>query len=149
MIGANWTWSLPLADASFKSLETGKLVFAEELIRADARLAHWEHLEKVKATPLAGGDNIYGIADFLRIADAGLRYLQPDVAKMGLRERPAGAGKTPAVGRRLPTALHRKGGRSDRRAFGGGGPAAGSACRLEVKINPLREDLCGNVLEMD
>ncbi|MEN0088850.1 MAG: enolase C-terminal domain-like protein, partial [Pseudomonadota bacterium] len=83
MVDSNQSWHLDRAISVLIDLEEFELAFAEEPIRADAAVADWEKLASATTTPLAGGENIYGIESFLRMASAGMKVLQPDVAKWG------------------------------------------------------------------
>ena len=148
MLDSNQTWGVPQAEAMLGSLEEFEPLFAEEPIPADSELADWERLARSTAIPLAGGENLYGIDEFLRMADAGLRYLQPDVAKWGgvsgalalAKALPAGVSLWPHF---MGTAVGQVAALSVAAAVG-----AAAACEMDVNDNPLRTDLCGAVLDV-
>lgn len=83
MVDSNQSWTLEQAKTSLEAIADLAPFFAEEALPANAPCADWEDLAHATEIPLAGGENIYGIEDFLRMTRAGLRVLQPDVAKWG------------------------------------------------------------------
>ena len=83
MVDSNQSWTLAHAKEALKTMEDYAPYFAEEALRADAPKADWEALAHATDIPLAGGENIYGVQEFLAMTRAGLRVLQPDVAKWG------------------------------------------------------------------
>ena len=148
MLDNNQTWDLPRAEAMLRSLEDFEPLFAEEPIPADSDHSDWEHLARITAIPLAGGENLYGMEEFLRMVEAGLLYLQPDVAKWG------GVSGALALANALPsgvvlwphfmgTAVGQVAALSVAAAVG-----AGSVCEMDVNANPLRTGLCGSVLSI-
>ncbi|MEM7257393.1 MAG: enolase C-terminal domain-like protein, partial [Pseudomonadota bacterium] len=72
MIDSNQSWTLAQAQSSLQALEQYSLYFAEESLPANSPLSDWEALAKSTSIPLAGGENIYGLSQFLAMADAGL-----------------------------------------------------------------------------
>ena len=148
MVDSNQSWTLTQAKEMLRSIENFDPFFAEESLRADAPLAEWEDLARATRIPLAGGENIYGIEDFLRMSSAGMRVLQPDVAKWGgvsgaldLAEAvPDDVAIWPhfmgtAVGQIAALSISAASGRS-------------SSCEVDVNENALRTDLCGDVLQI-
>lgn len=83
MIDSNQCWDTARAAVMLKRLEDYDLHFAEEPIPANLPLAEWERLARATTIPLAAGENIYGQENFLAMAEAGVKVLQPDVAKWG------------------------------------------------------------------
>lgn len=149
MVDSNQSWDSARAAAMLKRLEPVDLLFAEEPIPANAPLAEWEALARSGETPLAAGENLYGAAEFLAMADAGVAYLQPDVAKWG------GVSGALDLARRLPdgvrlwphfmgTAVGQVAALSVSAAVG-----EGSVCEMDVNANPLRTGLCGDVLSVE
>jgi len=142
MIDSNQSWDLPQAIAMLNRLEEFDLLFAEESIRADAPLSNWEHLAKMTTIPLAGGENLYGIEQFVSMANAGVKVLQPDVAEWGgvtgalelAKVMPHDAVLWPhfmgsEVGQQAGLAISAAIGRS-------------SKCEMDVNENALRTQLC-------
>lgn len=148
MIDANQAWDLPRGTAMLKSLEEFNPLFAEEPMPADTDHADWEVLADATVVPLAGGENLYGIDAFLRLADAGARFLQPDVAKWGgvtgalalARVLPRGVRLWPHF---MGTAVGQVAALSVTAAVGGA-----SCCEMDVNENDLRTELCGGVLDI-
>ena len=148
MVDSNQSWSLAEAENILGALEDFDLVFSEEPLRADAPIAQWERLAQALSIPLAGGENLYGIDEFLTMANAGVQFLQPDVAKWGgvtgalaLAEMlPDGVSLWPHF---MGTAVGQMAALSVSAAIG-----AGSVCEMDVNVNPLRTELCGDVLQI-
>ena len=149
MLDNNQTWDRPHAESMLKSLEEFDPLFSEEPIPANSGLGEWEQLAKATSIPLAGGENIYGVEQFLRMAGAGLKYVQPDVAKWGgvsgaLRlsnQLPDGVALWPHF---MGTAVGQMAALSIAAAIG-----ESATCEMDVNENPLRTDLCGDVLNID
>lgn len=148
MIDSNQCWSPDDALQILQRLEKYDLLFAEEPIRADLDLSAWETLADKTSIPLAGGENIYGIDQFISMANAGVRVLQPDVAKWGgvtgaldlAEAMPEGCILWPhfmgsGVGQQAALAISA--------AIG-----AASKCEMDVNENPLRSDLCETAVEI-
>ena len=147
MIDSNQCWSPDDALQILQRLEKYDLLFAEEPIRADLDLSAWETLADKTSIPLAGGENIYGIDQFISMANAGVRVLQPDVAKWGGVTGALDLAEAMPEGCIL-AALHGFRGRSagcpcHRAAIG-----AASKCEMDVNENPLRSDLCETAVEI-
>lgn len=83
MIDSNQKWDLEHVQRMLDRLAPSNLLFAEEPIPANAAPRGWERLAKSSTVPLAASENIYGIKNYLMMAEAGVQYLQPDVAKWG------------------------------------------------------------------
>lgn len=141
-IDANQSWSAEGASSFLQSLDDMPLEFVEEPIRADAPLSEWEALAQASVYKLAAGENVYGVAAFLKLADAGFSILQPDVTKWGgltgalrlLEHVPPGVQIWPhfmgtGVGQMAALCLAAI-------------ADTGSLCELDVNSNPLRTALC-------
>jgi len=149
MVDSNQMWNLQTAMQSLNWLEEFDPLFAEEPMPANTPLADWEALANGTSIALAGGENIYGMDGFLRMADAGMKVLQPDVAKWGgvtgaldlAHVLPAGTLLWPhfmgsAVGQMAAlsvTAVIK----SD------------SVCEMDVNANELRTTLCGDAMSIE
>ena len=146
MIDSNQSWDLSRAKAMLATLEDVEPAFAEEPIRADSPPDAWEELARATRIPLAGGENVYGIDDFLTMANAGMRILQPDVAKWG------GVTGALALAEALPECAqlwpHFMGSAVGQMAALSVAAAIGNcgACEMDVNDNVLRTGLCGDVL---
>lgn len=146
MVDSNQSWTLEEAKTSLQTIEDYAPFFAEESLRADAPASDWEDLAKSTQIPLAGGENIYGVDNFLRMADLGMAFLQPDVAKWG------GMSGALDLAARLPdgvsiwphfmgTAVGQMAALSISAAIG-----EASSCEVDVNENALRTELSGDVL---
>ncbi len=146
MVDSNQSWTLDQAKASLHAIEDYNPYFAEEPLPADAPFSDWEELAQSTDIPLAGGENIYGVADFLTMTRAGMQVLQPDVAKWGgvsgaldLAEVvPDGVMIWPHF---MGTAVGQMAALSMSAALG-----PNSACEVDVNANALRTDLCGDTI---
>lgn len=146
MVDSNQSWTLPQARRALAEIEPFDPYFAEEPLRADAPLADWEALAAASAIPLAGGENVYGQERFLAMAGAGLRVLQPDVAKWGgvsgaldlAAAAPDGVLIWPHF---MGTAVGQLAALAVTAALG---PEA--ACEIDVNENALRTELCGDAI---
>ena len=146
MVDSNQSWTLATARDELRRLEDLSPYFAEEPLPANAPLADWEALASSTDIPLAGGENIYGIEDFCAMANAGLRILQPDVAKWGgvtgaldlARAMPQGACLWPHF---MGTAVGQVAALSITAVL-----AETSSCEVDVNENALRTDLCGDII---
>ena len=146
MVDANQSWSLERAKRCLDTIADLEPFFAEEPLPADAPKADWEALARASQIPLAGGENIYGIDDFLSMSNAGLRVFQPDVAKWGgvsgaldlARAMPEGVLLWPHF---MGTAVGQMAALSITAAIG---PA--SSCEVDVNRNALRTHLCGDAV---
>ncbi len=148
MIDGNQSWRLRQAVELLRSLEDVAPLFAEEPLRADAPLGEWETLAKATGISLAGGENVYGIAAFLALADAGMRFLQPDVAKWGGVTGALDLGAALPAGVRLwphfmGTAVGQMAALSVSAAIG-----EDSVCEMDVNANRLRTELCGDASDI-
>ncbi len=84
MVDANQGWSVEQALEMLPKLEKFGLSWLEEPIRADVPWSEWRRLKSATRIPIAGGENIAGVADFERAFDAAvLGVVQPDLAKWG------------------------------------------------------------------
>lgn len=146
MVDSNQSWSLEQARLCLESIGDLDPFFAEEPLPANAPKGDWEELASATDVPLAGGENIYGIDEFLSMADAGLRVLQPDVAKWGgvsgaldlADAMPDGVLLWPHF---MGTAVGQMAALSVSAAAG-----AASACEVDVNENALRTELCGDAI---
>ena len=149
MIDSNQSWQLDVAVDSLQSLEAYHLLFAEEPIRADRPLQEWENLAKNTNIPLAAGENIYGMDKFIQMANAGVKFLQPDVAKWG------GITGALELAKALPqecqlwphfmgSAVGQQAGLAISAAIG-----AKSKCEMDVNENKLRTTLCAPAISVE
>ena len=121
------------------------MLFSEEPIPANADPSEWEYLAKATSIPLAAGENLYGVEEFLRMADSGVRFLQPDVAKWG------GVSGAMNLSKVLPDGIslwpHFMGTAVGQSAALGisGVINTESICEMDVNDNLLRTDLCGDI----
>lgn len=84
MVDANQAWSLQQALATAPKLESFKLQWLEEPLRADRPLDEWSKLAKATSIGIAAGENISGFDDFeTALHSRVLRVVQPDIAKWG------------------------------------------------------------------
>lgn len=147
MVDSNQSWTFDQARQSLTALEDLTPYFAEEPLPANAAKSDWEALAGSTSIPLAGGENIYGVDDFLEMTNAGMSVLQPDCAKWGgisgalalADAMPDGTQLWPhfmgtAIGQMaalsITAAVNQKAGVS-------------SICEIDVNENLLRTELCG------
>ncbi|MBD0864871.1 MAG: mandelate racemase/muconate lactonizing enzyme family protein [Rhodobacteraceae bacterium] len=149
MVDSNQSWTLNDAKSSLHAIETFAPYFAEEPLRADAPDAEWEALVNSTDIPLAGGENIYGIDNFLKMASLGLRFLQPDVAKWGGMSGALDLAK--AIPDDVSTWPHFMGSSIGQMAALSISAAIGdaSSCEIDVNENALRTQLSGDVLAIE
>ena len=148
MVDSNQKWTPDQAATMLARLAPFELLFAEEPIPANASLSTWEALATSSEIPLAAGENLYGQDAFLAMAEAGVTYLQPDVAKWGgisgALDLAAAAPSSVVVWPHfMGTALGQMAALSVTAALG-----PGAACEMDVNINPLRTELCGDTLRV-
>ena len=149
MVDSNQSWTLDQAKASLQAIEGFDPYFAEESLRANAPLAEWEDLADSTEIPLAGGENIYGIDAFLTMTRAGMKVLQPDVAKWG------GMSGALDLATRIPDDIviwpHFMGTAVGQVAALSISAAVGrkSCCEVDVHENTLRTELCGDVIQIE
>ncbi len=149
MVDSNQSWTPERAKAMLDRLEVFDPLFAEEPIPANEPLEAWETLARTTGIALAAGENIYGVDDFLEMANAGIRFLQPDVAKWG------GVSGACDLSRALPDGVwlwpHFMGTAVGQIAALSVAAAVGdvSVCEMDVNANPLRTHLCGDVLRIE
>ena len=147
MVDSNQSWDPQRARKMLARIEPFDLMFAEEPIPANSPRRDWEDLARSTTIPLAAGENVYGLNGFLAMADAGVRFLQPDVAKWG------GISGAIALAKALPDEVqlwpHFMGTAVGQIAALSVSAAVGdsSACEMDVNSNPLRTELCGDVLQ--
>ncbi|MGI9356500.1 MAG: mandelate racemase/muconate lactonizing enzyme family protein [Rhizobiaceae bacterium] len=148
MVDSNQKWTPERATNMLGRLEDFDLLFAEEPISANAQLKMWEKLANKTRIPLAAGENIYGAADSIAMANAGVQYLQPDVAKW------SGVSGALDLAAMLPSTVklwpHFMGSAVGQMAALSVAAAVGcdSVCEMDVNINSLRTDLCGDTLSI-
>lgn len=148
MIDSNQCWSAEDAVHILQRLEDYDLLFAEEPIRADLDHGAWETLASQTRIPLAGGENLYGIEQFLSMANAGVRVLQPDVAKWGgvtgaldlAEAMPDGCLLWPHF---MGSSVGQQAGLAISAAIG-----EASKCEMDVNENPLRSNLCDGAIDV-
>lgn len=84
MIDANQAWDLGSARTAIEAFSRYPLDWIEEAICADDPPAHWAELAMLSRVPLAGGENVMGLADFDALITARhLSVIQPDICKWG------------------------------------------------------------------
>lgn len=81
---ANQAWTLEQAKDFLTGIKGVPLHWLEEPLPVFKNAAEWQSLADHATIPLAGGENIIGVADFDQAIRAGvLSVIQPDVAKWG------------------------------------------------------------------
>jgi L-alanine-DL-glutamate epimerase-like enolase superfamily enzyme len=146
MVDSNQMWGLEQAKTSLNWLEQYNPLFAEEPMPANTTLTEWEALANATSIPIAGGENIYGVGNFLMMANAGMKVLQPDVAKWGgvsgalelSKVLPEGTVLWPHF---MGSAVGQMAALSVTAAIGGD-----CVCEMDVNSNSLRTQLCGDVM---
>ena len=98
MLDANQAWDLETALARCARLAPMNLRWLEEPLPADAPADHWQTLAQAAPMPLAGGENLTGVAFDHAIHQRALGVLQPDICKWG------GISATLAIARAAKTA---------------------------------------------
>ena len=84
MIDANQGWDLAEAKPAIEAFAAYPLDWIEEPLCADDPPEHWAELAMLSAVPLAGGENLMGLASFDAAIKAGhLGVIQPDIGKWG------------------------------------------------------------------
>ncbi len=84
MIDANQGWDLVTARPAVEAFSQYPLQWIEEPICADDPPEHWAELAMLSRVPIAGGENIMGLAAFDAAITAGhLGVIQPDICKWG------------------------------------------------------------------
>ena len=84
MIDANQGWDLAAARIAVDAFGHFPLQWIEEAICADDPVEHWAELAMLSRVPLAGGENVLGLAEFDALIGAGhLGVIQPDICKWG------------------------------------------------------------------
>lgn len=148
MVDSNQSWTLDQARQSLAALEDLSPYFAEEPLPANAPKSDWEALARSTTIPIAGGENIYGVDDFLAMTNAGMTVLQPDCAKWGgISGALALADALPAGTQLWPhfmgTAIGQVAALSISACIGNN-----SACEIDVNANTLRTELCGDAISV-
>ncbi|MGH1464851.1 MAG: mandelate racemase/muconate lactonizing enzyme family protein [Cognatishimia sp.] len=146
-IDSNQAWNLESAKAHHAKLEQYNIQFSEEPIPADRPKSEWEELASATSIPLAAGENIYGIDEFLSMADAGLQIAQPDIAKWGglsgnlelLAHLPSGVKLWPhfmgsSIGQTAALCI--------------AATSSASTCEMDVNANVLRTELSGPIFQI-
>lgn len=149
MVDSNQKWTPKQAATMLDRLASFDLRFAEEPIPANAPLSTWEALASGSKVPLGAGENIYGQEAFLAMANAGVTYLQPDVAKWGGVSGALDlAAMVPASARIWPHFMGTALGQMAALCVTAALPQ-GSVCEMDVNLNPLRTELCGDSLRVE
>jgi len=146
-VDPNQTWDVETSHHIIRAIAERGPAFVEEPIPADRPSAEWESLVRI-GLPIAGGENLYGREEFSRLIDAGLTFVQPDIAKWGglsgaldLAENlPSGVGLWPHF---MGTSVGQVAALTVSAIVG-----PDSTCEMDVNRNVLRTDLSGNVLEI-
>jgi D-galactarolactone cycloisomerase len=150
-VDVNQGWSIEQALQLAPALEEFNLVWLEEPLRADRPWSEWRTLQKRLTIPLAGGENIAGRENFAAALSEGvLTIVQPDVAKWG------GITGCIAVARDVLASKRHY----CPHFLGGGigllasahllaGSRGGGLLEVDSNDNPLREDFCGAVADIE
>ena len=84
MIDANQAWNLASARTAVEAFSQYPLGWIEEPICADEPTELWAELAMISRVPLAGGENVMGLAEFeALIRSRHLSVIQPDICKWG------------------------------------------------------------------
>jgi D-galactarolactone cycloisomerase len=146
----NQGWSIEQALAQAPPLEAYNLAWLEEPLRADRPWSEWRSLQQRTSTPLAGGENIAGRANFAAALTEGVfGVVQPDAAKWGGVTACIAVARDVLASKRL-YCPHFLGGGIGLVASAHLLAGSGSRGLLEVDSNdnPLREDFCGAVADI-
>lgn len=147
---ANQAWSMQQALDVVPHLCEFALAWLEEPIRADEPWREWQRLRKGSEMPLAAGENIASRAGFEQVlGDDVLRVVQPDIAKWG--------GLSVCAG--IATDILKSGKIFCPHYLGGGigllasahllaGVGGGGLLEIDSNDNPLRDLLCGSVVNV-
>jgi L-alanine-DL-glutamate epimerase-like enolase superfamily enzyme len=150
-VDVNQGWSIEAALQLAPALEQFNLSWLEEPLRADRPWSEWRLLQKRLTIPLAGGENIAGRENFATALSEGvLTVVQPDVAKWG------GITGCIAVARDVLASKRHY----CPHFLGGGigllasahllaGSRGGGLLEVDSNANPLREDFCGTIADME
>lgn len=84
MVDANQAWSVDEAIAAGRRMKRFNLGWLEEPVRADTPNADWARIALEQPLPLAGGENLAGVASLVAFAETeGVAVVQPDIGKWG------------------------------------------------------------------
>ena len=84
MVDANQAWDADAAIEAAGKFAAWALGWLEEPIPADSTPADWQRVAAASPIPLAGGENIRGLAAFDQAATSGVfKVIQPDLGKWG------------------------------------------------------------------
>ncbi|MGE8317904.1 MAG: mandelate racemase/muconate lactonizing enzyme family protein [Comamonas sp.] len=84
MVDANQAWSMDEAIAAGRRMAGFGLGWLEEPVRADTPNADWTRIAREQPLPLAGGENLAGVAPLAAFAATpGVAVVQPDIGKWG------------------------------------------------------------------
>ena len=84
MADVNQAWDLATALDNIPKLESYGLSWLEEPLRCDSEIRQWQELKAHSRIPLAAGENMLGLANFMSaIESKAFDVLQPDIAKWG------------------------------------------------------------------
>jgi D-galactarolactone cycloisomerase len=147
----NQGWGIEQALQLAPALEEFNLAWLEEPLRADRPWSEWRSLQKRLTIPLAGGENIAGRENFaMALSEGVLTVVQPDAAKWG------GITGCLDVARDVLASK-----RHYCPHFLGGGigllasahllaaSRGGGLLEVDSNDNPLREDFCGAVADIE
>jgi D-galactarolactone cycloisomerase len=147
----NQGWGIETALRLAPELEEFNLAWLEEPLRADRPWTEWRSLQKRLTIPLAGGENIAGRENFAAaLSEDVLTVVQPDAAKWG------GITGCLAVARDVLASKRHY----CPHFLGGGigllasahllaGSRGGGLLEVDSNNNPLREDFCGAVADIE
>jgi D-galactarolactone cycloisomerase len=150
-VDVNQGWGIEQALQLAPRLEEFNPAWLEEPLRADRPWSEWRSLQKRLTIPLAGGENIAGHENFAAALSEGvLTVVQPDAAKWG------GVTGCLAVARDVLASKRHY----CPHFLGGGigllasahllaGSRGGGLLEMDSNDNPLREDFCGAVADIN
>jgi L-alanine-DL-glutamate epimerase-like enolase superfamily enzyme len=149
-VDVNQGWSLEQALQLAPPLHEYNLAWLEEPLRADRPWSEWRSLQQRLSTPLAGGENIAGRANFTAALTEGVfGVVQPDAAKWGGITGCIAVARDILASKRVYCPHFLGGGiglvASAHLLAGSGG---GGWLEVDSNTNPLREDFCGAVADV-
>jgi L-alanine-DL-glutamate epimerase-like enolase superfamily enzyme len=147
----NQGWEIEQALQLAPALEEFNLAWLEEPLRADRPWSEWRSLQKRLTIPLAGGENIAGRENFAAALSEGvLTVVQPDAAKWGGITGCLDVARHVLASKRHYCPHFLGGGigllASAHLLAGSGG---GGLLEVDSNDNPLREDFCGAVADIN
>jgi L-alanine-DL-glutamate epimerase-like enolase superfamily enzyme len=150
-VDVNQGWGIEQALQLAPALEQFDMAWLEEPLRADRPWGEWRSLQKRLTIPLAGGENIAGHENFAAALKEGvLTVVQPDAAKWGGITGCLAVARDVLASKRHYCPHFLGGGigllASAHLLAGSGG---GGLLEVDSNDNPLREDFCGAVADIN